>query len=68
MTAVGGRAVLRRLSFSVWLHPKLFTMPALALAPFDLAVPMLASRDDVAQTVFNHPPPPVLIGGLIALL
>ena len=43
-------------------------MPALALAPFDLAVPMLASRDDVAQTVFNHPPPPVLIGGLIALL
>ncbi|PIL30724.1 hypothetical protein GSI_06892 [Ganoderma sinense ZZ0214-1] len=42
-------------------------MPPAALFSFDLAVPMLASRDNAASTVFNHPPPPVLIGGLIAL-
>ncbi|KAI1790437.1 hypothetical protein LXA43DRAFT_503517 [Ganoderma leucocontextum] len=42
-------------------------MPATALAAFDYAAPMLVLRDDVAFSVFDHPPPSVLMGGLIAL-
>lgn len=42
-------------------------MPAPALfTPGKAPAGIFDARD--AQTVYNHPPPPVLVGGLIALL